>query len=249
VQAFGSLEMLTLLGGVLIVALLYSSVGHGGASGYIALMVLCGVAPLEIRPVALFLNILVALIATIAFFRSGHFSWRLFWPFALASIPASYLGGGLHLPQEVYRTVIGGVMLFCAFRLFWRSAKAAEQPIRTPALPFALSIGAILGLLSGLTGVGGGIFLSPLLLLMDWARPKEAAGIAAPFILVNSIAGLLGYLHALGNLPTFAPPLALAALTGAFIGTHLGSRHFAPATVNRLLSLVLVIAGLKLLMI
>lgn len=248
-QAFGSLEMLTLLSGVLIVAMLYSSVGHGGASGYIALMALCGVVPTEIRPVALFLNILVALIATIAFFRSGHFSWRLFWPFALASVPASYVGGGLHLPGNTYRAVIGCVMLFCAIRLIWRRPQPTLRPDLPPSLPLALLIGASLGLLSGLTGVGGGIFLSPLLLLMGWAGPKESAGIAAPFILVNSIAGLLGYVHALGTIPTFAPPLALAALLGAFIGTHLGSRHFAPATVSRLLSLVLLIAGVKLLLI
>lgn len=244
--SLGSMEMPVLLGGVMVVALLYSSVGHGGASGYIALMALAGVVPGEIRPVALLLNILVSLIATIAFVRDGHSSWRLFWPFALASVPASYLGGGLHLPTEIYRATIGGIMLFCAIRLLWRSNEAGAASGAGPAPAVALGIGAVLGLLSGLTGVGGGIFLSPLLLLAGWAGPKLAAGIAAPFILVNSMAGLLGYVHAQGMIPAFASVLAGTALFGAFIGTRLGSRHFSPAAVNKALSLVLLIAGMKL---
>src|SRR5438552_3434470 len=150
---------------ILIAALLYSSVGHGGASGYLAAMALFGVAPAVMRPTALVLNLLVAAIATVQFARSGHFSWRLFWPFALGSIPLAFVGGTITLPTHVYRQLLGIVLLFAAYRLFLSSKATADAPLRRMPVALAVAIGCVIGLLSGLTGVGGGIFLSPLLLV------------------------------------------------------------------------------------
>ena len=175
---------------IAIVAFLYSSVGHAGASGYIAVMTLFGLAAATIRPTALILNILVATIGSVQFARAGYFSWRLFWPFAVLSIPAAYLGGYLQLPVVILRVLIGLVLLFSAARLFFR--KSDPPDVQPPAPPAAIGVGGIVGLLSGLTGTGGGIFLTPMLLFFRWARIREAAAVSALFILVNSIAGLAG---------------------------------------------------------
>ena len=173
---------------VLVVAFLYSSVGHAGASGYIAVMSLFSLAPGVIKPTALLLNILVASIGAWQFWRAGHFSWRLFWPFALLSIPAAFLGGYTNLPTHVFKAAVGLVLWFSAARFLLRPG--ADDVVHEPSRPAAISIGAGLGLLSGLTGTGGGIFLTPLLLLMRWARTKTAAAVSALFILVNSASGL-----------------------------------------------------------
>jgi hypothetical protein len=231
---------------ILIVAILYSSVGHGGASGYIAVLALFGVIPASFKPTALVLNILVSSIATFSFARAGHFSWRLFWPFAAASIPCSFIGGYLALPLHLYKPLVGVILLFSAGRLLFHT-EHADKETRQPPAPVALCCGALLGLLSGLTGVGGGIFLSPLLLLMKWGRAREVSAVAALFILVNSIAGLLGHLSSLQAIPHFAPLLALAALIGGSIGAFFGSRRLPVAAVVRSLALVLSIAGFKLL--
>lgn len=232
----------------LLVALLYSCVGHGGASGYIAVLALFSVAPEVFKPTALTLNLLVAGIATWSFFRAGYFSWRLFWPFAATSIPFSFLGGYLTLPPHIYRPLVGVVLLLSASRLLLQKSGA---PVRTtpPSMPIALAIGAALGLLSGLTGVGGGIFLSPLLLLCKWGEPREVSAVAALFILVNSCAGLLGHLSGVQAIPTYAPLMAGTALVGGAIGSLLGSRHLPVPTIMRVLSLVLTIAGFKLLLV
>jgi hypothetical protein len=229
---------------ILLAALLYSSVGHAGASGYLAAMALFGVAPAVMKPTALALNILVALIATARFYRAGAFSWRLFWPLALTSTPCAYLGGLLTLPGHWYKVLVGFVLLFAA----WRSFKSAAQPTgdsRPVAMPPLLAVGAGLGLLSGLTGVGGGIFLSPLLLLMRWSDARTVAGVSAAFILLNSIAGLLGVMTNAPTLPTALPLWAVAAMAGGFIGAGYGSKRLGNATLRRLLALVLVIAGIK----
>lgn len=230
---------------IALIALLYSSVGHAGASGYIAVMALWGIAPAEIRPTALFLNILVAVLGSFQFWRAGHFRWELFWPFALLAVPAAYLGGYLHLPAFVLRILLGVVLLMSAARLIFRRSDPPNP--KPPPRPVAVTIGGALGFLSGLTGTGGGIFLTPLLLILNWARIREAAAVSALFILVNSIAGLVGYLRANQSMPTLAFILAGAALLGGAIGSYLGSRRFAVRTISVLLASVLVIAGLKLL--
>lgn len=230
--------------GVFLIALLYSSVGHAGASGYIAVMALFGVAPDVVKPVALMLNVLVASIASIQFWRAGHFRWALFWPFALLAIPCAFLGGWLTLPAPGLKLALGMVLLFSAANFLVRPASAAAtQP---PSRAVALGTGGGLGLLAGLTGTGGGIFLTPLLIHFRWAPVKTAAAVSAPFILGNSVAGLAGYAGATQSLTLLALPLALAVLAGGALGSYLGSRRFPQATVRRFLAAVLTVAGGKL---
>lgn len=232
-------------------AMLYSSVGHAGASGYLAAMALVGVAPTVMRPTALVLNVLVAAIATIRYGRAGAFSFGTLWPFALGSIPFAFVGGAVHLPSQVYKPVVGGILLVAAAQLVrattGKRAAAPGDAVAVPVLP-AVASGGVIGLLSGLTGTGGGIFLSPLLLFTGWARARRSAGISAAFILVNSLAGLAGNLTSVGSLPAALPVWALAAVVGGTIGSELGSRRLANPTILRLLALVLVIAGLKLIL-
>jgi hypothetical protein len=228
-------------------ALLYSSVGHAGASGYLMAMALFGLAPAVMRPSALTLNILVAAIAAWKFWRAGRFHWPLFWPFAAASIPFAYVGGLLQLPGHYYRPLVGLVLLYAAWH-FMRKPDTEERPLRSPPLPLALGAGAGLGLLSGLTGVGGGIFLSPLLLMAGWGRMREVAAVAALFILVNSIAGLLGVMSHAPALPAALPLWALAAAAGGWIGAEYGSRRLKSEILQRLLAAVLAIAGAKMLL-
>lgn len=230
---------------IFIAAVLYSSVGHAGASGYLAAMALVGVAPAVMKPTALALNILVAVIATLKFYRAGAFSWPLFWPLAVASIPFAYLGGTLSLPGEVYKPLVGAVLIYAA----WWSFRTAHRPLAPLAAPppraLLLVTGALLGLLSGLTGVGGGIFLSPLLLMFRWAELKVISGIAAAFILVNSVAGLLGVIATAPALPAALPYWAVAAVVGGFLGAEYGSRRLPNPVIQKLLSLVLLVAGAK----
>jgi uncharacterized membrane protein YfcA len=229
---------------VAMVAFLYSSVGHAGASGYIAVMALWGLAPTVIRPTALLLNILVAAIGAFQFWRAGHFSWQLFWPFAFLSVPAAYLGGYMQLPAATLKILIGLVLLFSAIRLLLRRTDPPE--VFPPAPPAAIGLGAVIGFLSGLTGTGGGIFLTPLLLFFKWARIRQAAAVSALFILVNSISGLTGYFAANRSLPALVLFLAPAAVISGAIGSHLGSRRLPVRAISLLLATVLTIAGLKL---
>jgi uncharacterized protein len=241
-----ALDLGLLLAGVGLVAFLYASVGHAGASGYIAVMSLLALAPAVIKPTALALNVLVATVAAVQFARAGHFRWSLFWPFALLAPPMAFAGGWLQLPAHAFQLLIGAVLLYSAVQLVFKPAP--REALRPPSLPVALSAGAAIGLLSGLTGTGGGIFLTPLMLLMGWAAPKNAAAVSALFILLNSASGLAGWLGS--GQPWPAIPLwalLLAAGTGGAIGATLGSRYFEPVWIKRLLAAVLVIAGLKLL--
>ncbi|HYN85345.1 MAG TPA: sulfite exporter TauE/SafE family protein [Pyrinomonadaceae bacterium] len=239
-------EVFILTAAILVMALLYSSVGHGGGSGYLAAMALLGVAPEVMRPTALTLNVLVAGIATVQFYRAGYFSWRTFLPFAVASIPLAYVGGMIHLSTSVYKPLVGLVLLFAAYRLWLDASAKTSAPPRMPPTPVALSVGAGIGLLSGLTGVGGGIFLSPLLLLMNWADVRRAAAVSAAFVLVNSVAGLAGNVAGVRRLPGAIFAWGAAAVVGGVIGSELGRRRLATLTLRRLLSVVLVVAGLKL---
>jgi uncharacterized membrane protein YfcA len=235
---------LLIIAAVLIVAVLYSSVGHGGASGYLAVMAFLSVAPTVTRPTALVLNLFVASIGAIQFYRAGHFAWNLFWPFAVTSIPFAFLGGMITLPTNVYKLLLGLVLLFAAFRLAWSFSKDAE-PV-PPKIWIALICGAAMGLLSGLVGVGGGIFLTPLLLLMNWSETKTAAGVSALFILVNSAAGLLGNYHQVSLLPPNVWFWIAAAVAGGILGSRLGSRKFESLLLRRVLATVLLFAALKL---
>ena len=228
------------------VALLYSTVGHAGASGYLAAMALFGVAPAVMKPTALTLNILVSLVAAIKFYRAGFFTWRVFWPFAVTSIPASFIGGSLTLPGNIYKLIVGVVLLYSALRLFLIARRPdRDQPTPAPLL-IALACGAALGLLSGLTGVGGGIFLSPLLLLMGWAKTKETAAVSAVFILVNSTAGLLGHVSAVASVPRAIFIWAPLAVIGGWIGSEFGTRKLPVPQVRQWLAVVLILAGMKL---
>jgi uncharacterized protein len=231
-----------------VVGALYASVGHAGASGYLAVMALVGVDALVMRPTALVLNILVATIAFVQFARAGHFSWRLFWPFAIASIPAAFLGGRIDLPSTELKLVIGAVLLFTAARMTWSMlcAPSAPAPLRRPRLPVAVLCGGAIGLLAGLTGTGGGIFLSPLLLMLYWADTKQTAAIAALFILLNSLAGMGGLVSAGWTPAPGLSVLAAAACAGGFIGSRFGSARLETRSLKLLLSAVLVIAGAKL---
>ncbi len=232
---------------IFLAALLYSSVGHGGASGYLAAMALLGVAPAIMKPAALVLNVFVALIATHKFYSAGAFSWRLFWPFAIASVPFAYLGGTLSLPDAYYKPLVGLVLLYSAWR-FLRAPAPVAALRAPPPLPALMAMGAGLGLLSGLTGVGGGIFLSPLLLFFRLADMRVVSGVAAAFIVVNSLAGLLGVMQQAPSLPEPLPLWAGAAVAGGWLGAEYGSRHLATRHLRRLLGVVLLIAGAKMLL-
>ena len=236
---------LILLGAAIaLLAFLYSSVGHAGASGYIAVLTLCGFTAAFIKPTALVLNILVAAIGSFQFWRAGHFSWNFFWPFALLSVPAAFLGGYLHLPTSILKPLLGVVLLFSAARLCFRLGDAPL--VEPPKRPVALGVGAGIGFLSGLTGTGGGIFLTPLLLFLRWSHTKRAAATSAVFILVNSIAGLTGYFSSGKSVPSFAWLLAVAAVAGGTLGSYLGSARLPVRAIQLLLSAVLIIAGSKL---
>lgn len=232
---------------ILVAAVLYSAVGHGGASGYLAVMAFIGTAPEEMRPAALVLNVFVASIATVQFARAGHFRWALFLPFAITSIPAAYLGGRIVLPGTTYRILVGIVLVMSAGR-FLLSLNDDDAARRSPPLPIALVAGATLGFLAGLTGVGGGIFLSPLLILTGWATIRATAATSAAFILVNSLAGLAGQASQLRHLPGPIGWWIVAAVAGGLIGSRIGSGVLSGAALRRALALVLVLAGTKLIL-
>lgn len=226
------------------IALLYASVGHAGASGYIAVLSLCGMAPEEFKPIVLILNIAVALIGSTQFIRAGHFEWRLFWPFALTSIPLAFLGGAWKLPAEYLRPILGVVLWFSALRLGWNFRDPPDP--RPPSLPVSILMGAILGFVAGLTGTGGGIFLTPLILLSGWAGTKRTAATSVVFILVNSIAGLLGYFRHQTPFPPSMGAYLCAVILGGTIGSYLGSRRFPAPIILKVLAIVLLIAGTNL---
>ena len=240
------LTTLFLLAGLLgLVALLYTSVGHAGASGYLAVMALFAVPAATMRPTALVLNILVASLATFRFVRAGQFNFRLLWPFVLGAVPVAFLAGRIQLPGEIYRPLVGVVLWLAAVRLLWPRPLKSLEHSSSPNPLVSLAAGGGIGLLSGLTGTGGGIFLSPLILFLGWEQPRRTSGVAAAFILCVSIAGLAGSLSSVGRLPAELPVLVAAVLVGALAGTQLGIARLPQPRLLQALGLVLLVAGGK----
>ena len=226
-------------------AALYTSVGHAGASSYIALMALFSVPAATMRPTALALNIVAAMLAVHRYGRAGLIRWRAVWPFMTGAVPFAFIGGGIQIPGQYYRPLVGAVLILTAVRLLWIGDIGAKRPASDPPVWGGIAIGAAIGLLAGLTGTGGGIFLSPVIVFMGWASIRTASGCAAAFILGNSIAGLLGNVAAIRALPEELPVYVVAVILGALVGTTLGTR--LPArTIQRVLAVVLLIAGAKL---
>ena len=232
-----------------LVALIYSSVGHGGASGYLALLAFFALSHQQMATSALCLNLLVSALASFAFWKGGHFSWRISWPFMMTSIPMAFIGGLMKVPTSAYSFLLIGVLLVAAFRLL-RDIKVSESTCQTRfSLASAAAIGAGIGMLSGIVGIGGGIFLSPLLLLLHWANPKQTAATSAVFIFVNSLAGLVGRLvrnnFEMGITLMYFWMVA-AALLGGILGSRLGANHLPSIWLRRILAAVLLFATFKL---
>lgn len=237
-----------LLAAVFGVAFVYSSVGHGGATGYLAALALLGIAPASAKVAVLTVNVLVAGVAWWRFAKAGHSDGRVLLIFAVASVPCAWLGSRIHISLHAYQLVLGAVLALggtiLLLRARWQTDAVTVRKIYWPA---ALLVGAVLGFLAGLTGIGGGVFLSPVLYLFRWVKPKTTGGIAAGFIVVNSIAGLVG---AGWDKITHAGPLlwlTVPAVIGALLGTHLGARRWSSVTFSRVLAGVLIFAGGKLL--
>lgn len=234
---------LIFLASIAIAAILYSSVGHGGASGYLAVMALFGMEPALMKPAALTMNVFVTVLVLARLNKACHFNWSLFTPLVLASIPMAFIGGAYTINAPAYKIIVGIALIVAMLRMVWKSHDDYE--LRIPRIPVAILVGGVLGFISGLTGVGGGIFLSPLLLLFHWTTMRGSVAIAAGFILLNSIAGLAGFVTTDQTWPTGIPVLVIAALVGGLIGSELGVRRFTPLKLRKVLALVLAVAGIK----
>lgn len=228
------------------VAFLYASVGHGGASGYLALMALFNISPAVMKPTALLLNLFVASVSFLQFYRAGHFRWRLFWPLALASVPLAFVGGLVSIDAGIYKKILGLLLLIPVLR-FFLFRDLPDAPPKKESLRLSLMIGGSIGLLSGLIGIGGGIILSPVLLLLHWANQKQTAAISALFILVNSLAGLAGQM-AKGIVVNQHMILFVAlAFAGGMLGAYFGAKRFKQPVLQHILASVLLLAVYKLL--
>jgi len=227
-------------------AALYSTVGHGGASAYLAIMALFAVAPETMRPTALALNLVVAGFACLRYWQTGQINFRLLAAFVFTAAPAAFLGGTISVAPEFYRPLVGLLLWGSAARMFWQPAHLARREPRPPSPAVTLPAGAGLGLLAGLTGTGGGIFLSPLVILFGWEDARRTSGIVAGFIFVNSLAGLAGNLASVRSLPAELPILVAAVSAGALAGTWLGVNRLPKPRLLQGLGLVLVVAGAKL---
>lgn len=245
--ATGGSEMLFLSLCIFTVAILYSSVGHGGASGYLAVMSFFAFAPDEMATTALILNIIVASFSFYFFYQEGYFNWKITWPFLITSIPFAFLGGLLKIPTQVYYLLLAIILFFASWHLVQKKDNS-DETVETPPTEYFLLSGAGIGLLSGIIGIGGGIFLSPLMILMRWAKAKPVAATSALFIVVNANAGLWGRYFRDGLDFGNILPLIIAALSGALVGSQLGSRRYSSGTLKKVLSAVLILAGVKLIL-
>lgn len=229
-----------------IIAFIYGSVGHGGASGYIAVLTLTGFFSPELVPVVLILNILVSSIALYNYVSRGHFAWNLFWPFAVTSIPAAFLGGYVTVEARLFFIIVGVVLLLMAAIIFVRTFMKNEMEQSKPVvIPLALIAGAGIGFISGLVGVGGGIFLTPFLLFLGWGKLKKIAAVSALFILVNSASGIIGHAFSTTILWSTALYFVMPVILGGFIGSKVGVTAVKPFLMQYLMAIVLLIAGLK----
>lgn len=229
-----------------VVAFLYAAVGHGGASGYLALMALWGIAPELMKPSALFLNLFVSIIAFIQFYRNGYFNWKFFLPFVITSIPFSFIGGSITIDAVIYKKILGVLLLIPVAR-FFMIPYADSSELKQSSFPLSLFIGANIGFLSGLIGIGGGIILSPLILLLKWADQKQTAAVSALFIFVNSLAGLGGQWNSGIQLQSNMLIWVCIALLGGWLGGWLGAKRFKQQQLQVILAAVLLIAAWKLL--
>ncbi len=228
------------------VAFLYASVGHGGASGYLALMAIFSIAPDVMKPTALLLNLFVSLTSFIQFYRGGYFRTKLFLPFALASVPFAFIGGMISIDASMYKQVLGWLLLLPVIRFFFfNNVEVKEQ--KDYSLIIVLAIGAVIGFLSGLIGIGGGIILSPVLLLLHWADMKQTAAISALFIFVNSLSGLAGQFTKGIHFTTDMYLYVLIAFTGGLAGAYFGAARLKQGMLKYMLATVLLIAAVKLL--
>lgn len=230
---------------LVIVAFLYSSVGHGGASGYLALMAVFSFAPDTMRPTALLLNIFVSFIAFVQYYRGDFFRWNLFWPFAITSVPAAFIGGMIAIDGGLYKKILAVLLLFSVVRLLGIKFKTQTFDVKQN-IYLALLIGVIIGLFSGMIGIGGGIILSPIILLMHWADMKRTAAVSALFIFVNSIAGLAGLFMQGFEYKTEMGWMISLALIGGIVGSYFGANQFKNEFLNKILALVLLLASVKL---
>jgi uncharacterized protein len=245
-------DALWLAGLFLLVATLYSSVGHAGASGYLAAMTLLGFAPEQMRPTALALNLLVGGIGLFRFWRGGFVRWRNILPFVLASAPAAYFAAQIQLPKESYSLLLAGVLLVAAIGVFRSATRAEAEDLQASGrqVPWivGLFVGGIIGTLSGLTGTGGAIFLTPLLLFAHWMPTREASGTSVAFVWINSLTALAGLLRSEQTLPDALPLWLAAVAIGALLGTQLGLKWLPVRALRIALGVVLLIAAGKLLL-
>jgi uncharacterized membrane protein YfcA len=233
---------------IFIISTIYASVGQAGASGFIAIMVLFDLAATTIKPTALILNVLVSLVVMWQFRRAGFLSWKKLWPFAITSMPSAFIGGYVTLASNLFNGVLGSLLVIASISLLLRRPQP-EQATVAPSVPWVLLTGGVIGLLSGLTGMGGGILLAPMLIYCRWYDTRTIAGISGAFIFLNSIVALLGLFWAGQSLPMHWGLYALAAVSGGFIGAQLGSRSIPVPIIHRLLGAILLLGGLKLMFI
>lgn len=239
-------ELLLFFGLLFIVAFLYSSVGHGGASGYLALMAIFAISPLVMKPTALLLNLFVSSVSFFQFYRAGHFKWKIFLPFAFASIPLSFIGGTMAIDSSIYKKVLGVLLLVPVVRFFFFK-NTEPKDFKKANFALSLVIGGVIGLLSGMIGIGGGIILSPILLLLKWTDQKQTAAISAAFIFVNSVAGLGGQLVKGINFSNDMIGYVVVAFAGGLAGAYFGALKFPQTILKNVLACVLMLAAYKLL--